>query len=250
MQRTQCGVQAFAVIAGALEYRPRHPRFVRRHAAAESGRALAPRTHALERFGDVEKFAEAAFDQMPAGRLHRRRVVERDEIGVHARMASVHQHRRLAVQRFGIGETDPAAQRVEDEAVDLVARERIDGLALTVDVVAEVEQHHEVAGILTGFLRAAQHGHRIGIGDVGHDQADEARSAVAQGLRHRARRVVELGNGGFDARRDVRAQQALAMVEEARDGGLGYTRRLGDVGDGRAGRALHGCPRVQAEAVS
>jgi len=174
-----------------------------------------------------------------AGGLHRGLVVERDEVGVHARVAPVDQHRGLAVQRDRVEHAAAAAQGVEDEAVDLVARERVDGLALAFALVAEVEQHHEVAGVLAGLLGAAQHRHRIGVGDVGHDQADEPRAAVAQRLRHRARRIGELGDRGLDARRDVGAQQPLAVVEEARDRGLGDARGLRHVGDGGAARGFH-----------
>jgi hypothetical protein len=176
---------------------------------------------------------------MAAGVLHGSVVVERDEVGVHAGVPPVDQHRGLAMQRDRIDHVAAAPQRVEDEAVDLVARQRVDGLALALAFVAEVEQHHEVARVLAGLLGAAQHRHRIRVGDVGHDQADEPRTAMAQRLRHRARRILQRCDGDLDARGDVGAQQPLAVVEEARDGGLGNACRFGDVGNGGAARGFH-----------
>jgi hypothetical protein len=95
-----------------------------------------------------------------ASRLHRGGVVQRNEVGVHAGMVPVHQHRRLAVQRLGIDQPLATPERVEDEAVDLVAGQRI-GLGLAVDVVAGLSGSR--GSRHPGGFSAPQHGHRIGI---------------------------------------------------------------------------------------
>ena len=75
----------------------------------------------------------------------------------------------------GIGcRTSVFAQGIEDEALDLVSGQGLDGLALAAIVVYKVEQHQQVTGLRAGFFGTAQHRHRKRIGDVGHHQADQS----------------------------------------------------------------------------
>ena len=68
-------------------------------------------------------------------------------------VAAFDQHRRLAVARRLRHRAGVAAERVQDEALDPVGGQRLDRLALALAVVAEVEQHHQVAGVLAAPSR-------------------------------------------------------------------------------------------------
>src|SRR3546814_8014018 len=68
------------------------------------------------------------------------------------------------------------------------------------------------------------HRHRIGIGDIGHDQADKTRTASLERLRHGTGHIAQLLYSRFDLAGDFRRKQGIAMIEIARNSRLGYAR--------------------------
>lgn len=74
--------------------------------------------------------------------------------------------------------------------------------------------------LATGGFNTAHHVHRIGVGDIGEDQADQAGLAALQAACHLAWPVVELLNGLFDALFEIVGKQVLFTIQIARHAGL------------------------------
>ncbi len=69
--------------------------------------------------------------------------------------------------------------------------------------------------LAAGGLDAAHHVHRIGVGDIGEDQADQAGLAAFQAARHLAWPVVELPDRLFDALFEIVGKQVLFTIQIA-----------------------------------
>lgn len=84
-----------------------------------------------------------------------------------------------------------------------------------IDFVVGVAHQQGKAVLAAGGLDAAHHVHRIGVGDIGEDQADQARLAALQAARHLAWAVVELLDRLFDALFEIVGKQVLFTIQIA-----------------------------------
>ena len=71
-------------------------------------------------------------------------------------------------------------------------------MQLLVKLVIGVTHQQGKALFPAGRFNAAHDIDRIGVGDIGDDQADEAGAAVLEAAGHQAGAVVEFGNGFFN----------------------------------------------------
>lgn len=87
--------------------------------------------------------------------------------------------------------------------------------------------------LTAGGFDAAHHVDGVGIGDIGDDQADQARLSAFQAAGHLAGAIVELQNRLFDTLFERGGKQVLFTVEIARHAGFagfGHFRHVADGG--------------------
>ena len=116
----------------------------------------------------------------------------------------------------------------QQQAVGGAGEQRLQRRRLPRAVVADVDEHDGVAGLLGGALRAAQHAAEERVGDVRDDERDAAGDAGPQRAGGDVRAVAELLRGGAHRLLRARGDAPGGLAgEHERD------RRLGDAGSAR-----------------
>ena len=125
----------------------------------------------------------------------------------------------------------------QQQAVGGAGEQGLQALRLPRAVVADVDQHDGVAGLLGGALRASQHAPEERVRDVGDDERDAARDPGPQRPRRHVRPVPELPRGGLDRLLRARGDAPGRFSgEHERDGGLRDAGLASDVDAGDARR--------------
>ncbi|MNS84307.1 hypothetical protein D3C72_1181250 [compost metagenome] len=111
-----------------------------------------------------------------------------------------------------------------------------------IDFVVGVTHQQGKAVLTAGGFDAAHHVHRIGVGYIGDDQANQPRLSPFQAPRHLAWTVVELEDSLLDALFEIVRKQVLLTIQVARYAGftgLGGFRHIADGGPPRGAYCLN-----------
>jgi hypothetical protein len=143
---------------------------------------------------------------------------------------------------------------VEQQTLHAVGMQGRQRLLLARLVIAGIAQHERIAMLLAGRLGAMQHGHRIGIEDVSHQHADEARATTLQAPCHLAGLIAQARNGLADLLAQAHRQRVELAAQVTRYAGLGHAGLPRNLRDGDPvvaglGTLSHCCPPNQLNCV-
>ncbi len=110
---------------------------------------------------------------------------------------------------------------VNHDAFHLITAQQIEIVQLLIDFVVGVTHQRGKAFFPAGGFDAAEDIHRVGIGDIGDDQADQARAAMLQATGHQTGAVIEFGDSLFNTGQQRVGQQVFFAVEIT--GNAGFT---------------------------
>jgi hypothetical protein len=135
----------------------------------------------------------------------------------------------------GVGLGAVAVRAHQHQRVDLLGDEGAQGADLGVDhAVGLGEQHLGLRGEDL-LLDLAGDGREVGVRDVVHDQADQARAGARERLGLGVGDVAEAVRGGADPLGDLLAGDAGRAVEDPGGGGERDARILGDIAEAHGG---------------
>ncbi|KWV71576.1 hypothetical protein PFL603g_04875 [Pseudomonas fluorescens] len=146
---------------------------------------------------------------------------------------AVHQHQGhfpLQFQQL----VEVMAQGVHDQAFDVVRAQRRQVLALLLVIAVGVAYHQAVPVLAARGFDAVHHGNGVGVADIRHQHADQARAPTLEATGHLVGAITKFVDGLFDAQGDGIGEQGAVIADKARHAGLGYARALGDVEHGHA----------------
>jgi len=88
--------------------------------------------------------------------------------------------------------------------------------------------------LAAGGFDAMHHRNGIGVADIRHQHADQARAPTLEATGHLVGAIAEFVDGLFNAQGDGIGEQRAVIADKARHAGLGHTGALGDVEHGHA----------------
>ncbi len=122
-------------------------------------------------------------------------VIKPDHIAGEIGNFTVNQHHRQGRLLQAVQAILTHADRVDHDALHLVAAQQVEVVQLLIQLIIRITHQQGETFFPTGRFNAAHHIDRVGIGDIGDDQADKAGSAVLEAAGHQAGAIVEFGNG-------------------------------------------------------
>ena len=197
MELTQDVVQHRAVVKLHLGVFGHHA-VVAGKRGAKGAQALATGIHRAQRFAEKQDGLESFFHQMFGGGGGGLGVIKPDHIAGEVGDFTVDQHHRQGRLLQAVQAILPHTDCVDHDAFHLVAAQQVQVVQLLIELVIGITHQQGEALFPAGCFNAAHDVDRVGIGDIGDDQADEAGSAVLEAAGHQAGAVVEFGNGFFN----------------------------------------------------
>ena len=165
---------------------------------AKGAQALAAGIDRAQRFAEKQDGLKAFLHQVFGGGGGGLSVIKPDHIAGEIGDFTVNQHHRQGRLLQAVQAILPHADRVDDNTFHLVAAQQVQVVQLLIELVIGITHQQGEALFPAGCFNAAHDVDRVGIGDIGDDQADEAGSAVLEAAGHQAGAVVEFGNGFFN----------------------------------------------------
>ena len=166
--------------------------------SAKSAQTLAAGIHRAQRFAEKQDGLKPFLHQVFGGGGGGLGVIKPDHIAGEVGDFTVNQHHRQGRLLQAVQAILPHTDCVDHDAFHLVAAQQVQVVQLLIELVIGITQQQGEALFPAGCFNAAHDVDRVGIGDIGDDQADEAGSAVLEAAGHQAGAVVEFGNGFFN----------------------------------------------------